>query len=57
MRKTIRGKLTISVIAIVIVIIVAITIGIVGIAGSKLMNSQKDELQLQADRYAQEVNS
>lgn len=57
MRKTIRGKLTISVIAIVIVIIVAITIGIVSIAGSKLMNSQKDELQLQADRYAQEVNS
>lgn len=57
MRKTIRGKLTISVIAIVIVIIEAITIGIVGIAGSKLMNSQKDELQLQADRYAQEVNS
>lgn len=57
MRKTIRGKLTISVIAIVIVIIVATTIGIVGIAGSRLMKSQKDELQLQADRYAQEVNS
>lgn len=57
MRKTIRGRLTISVIAIVIVIILAMTVGIVSIAGTRMMASQKEELQLQADRYAHEVDT
>lgn len=57
MMKTIRGKLTISIIMIVILVITVTTGVIVGISGNKLMTKQKDELQLQADRFAQEANT
>ena len=57
MGKTIRGKLTSTVIIIVVAIILIITIGIVGIAGNNLLSAQKKELQLQADKYAHEVDT
>lgn len=57
MGKTIRGKLTTTVIFIVVAIILAITVGIVSIASNTLLSAQKDELQLQADKYANEVNT
>ncbi|MCQ2496513.1 MAG: methyl-accepting chemotaxis protein [Lachnospiraceae bacterium] len=57
MGKTIRGKLTSTVIIIVITIIMIITAGIVSIAGYNLLKAQKEELQLQADKYAHEVDT
>lgn len=57
MTKTIKGKLTITIIAIVILIIVVTTIGVVSVSSNKLLEKEKIELQLQADRYAQEVNA
>jgi methyl-accepting chemotaxis protein len=57
MGKTIRGKLTSSIIFIVIAIIVLTTLGIVFIAGKQSLQNQKNELQLEADLYAQEINS
>lgn len=57
MRRTIRGKLTTSVIAIVVLTILLTTIGLVGVAGGKIYNNQMAQLQLQSDRYAQEINS
>ena len=57
MRRTIRGKLTTSVIVIVVLTILLTTAGLVGVAGSKIYNNQMDQLQLQAERYAQEINS
>lgn len=57
MGKTIRGKLTSTVIIIVVAIILIITAGIVSIAANNLLGAQKDELQLQADKYANEVNT
>ena len=57
MGKTIKGKLTASVIIIVVVSIILTTIGIIAVAGTNLINKQKNELQLQADRYAEEINT
>lgn len=57
MGKTIRSKLTSAVIVIVVAIIIVITVGIVSIASRNLLNVQKDELQIQADKYANEVNT
>ena len=57
MRRTIRGKLTLSVIVSVVIVMVLMTVGIVSIAGNNLMSKQQSELQLQADRYAKEINS
>lgn len=57
MGKTIRGKLTSTVIIIVVAIILIMTIGIVGIAANNLLDAQKEELQLQADCYAHEVDT
>lgn len=56
MKKTIRGKLTISIIMIVIFVMTVTTGVIVSISGGRLMKKQKSELQLQADRFAQEAN-
>lgn len=57
MGKTIRSKLTSAVIVIIVAIIIVITVGIVSIASRNLLNAQKDELQIQADKYANEVNT
>ena len=57
MRRTIKGKLTISVVCIVAVSILLTTIGIVFVAGRNLVHNQTDALQLNADRYAEEINT
>ncbi len=57
MRKTIKGKLTISVICIVAVSIMLTTLGIVTMAGRRLIEDQTQALQLNADRYAEEINT
>ena len=57
MRRTIREKLTINILCIVIVffsIILAVT---VSFASNKLIMKQKNELQLQTDKYAEEINT
>lgn len=57
MRRTIKGRLTTSVICIVAVSILLTTLGIVMIAGQRMMAEQKDILQLCADKYAEEINT
>lgn len=57
MAKTMKGRLTISVICIVAASILLTTLGIVLIAGQRMMSEQKDILQLYADKYAEEINT
>lgn len=57
MFKTIKGRLTISVIGIVIVSIILTTMGIIGIAGKRMIDDQTQALQLNADKYAEEINT
>lgn len=57
MVKTIKGRLTVSVICIVAASILLTTLGIVAIAGRRMMSEQKDILQLYADKYAEEINT
>lgn len=57
MTKTIRGKLTISVILIVVVSILLTTAGIIVVAGRNIIKDQKQVLQLNAEKYAKEINT
>ena len=57
MTRTMKGRLTISVICIVAASILLTTLGIVLIAGQRMMAEQKDILQLYADKYAEEINT
>lgn len=57
MGRTIKGKLTISVIFIVVVSIILTTVGIILVAGGQLIKNQTDALQLNADKYAEEINT
>ena len=57
MTKTMKGRLTISVICMVAVSILLTTLGAVMIAGKRMMTTQKDILQLYADKYAEEINT
>lgn len=57
MGKTIKGKLTASVICIVVLSIVMTTIGITAVAGKRLIQDQTEALQLNADKYAEEINT
>lgn len=57
MTKTIKGKLTLSVIGIVAVSIILTTVGIVALAGRNLIQNQTEALQLNADKYAEEINT
>ena len=57
MLRTIKGKLTVSVIGIAVVSILLTTIGIVLVAGSSMIDNQMQELQLNSDKYAEEVNT
>ena len=57
MSKTIKGKLTISIIGIVAVSILLTTVGIVAVAGSRMLSEQTEVLQLNADKYAEEINT
>ena len=57
MGKTIKGKLTTSVICMVVVSILLTTMGIVIVAGRRLIKDQTEALQIYADRYAEEINT
>ena len=57
MRRTIREKLTFSVVGIVTVLFLVFMIVIVSVLSNKLVGKQKSELQLQADKYAEKINS
>lgn len=57
MTKTIRGKLTISGILIVVVSILLTTAGITVVAGRNIIQEQKQILQLNAEKYAKEINT
>ena len=57
MLKTIKGKLTISVIGIVIVSVLLTTAGVAAVAGNRMVRDQTQALQLNADKYAEEINT
>lgn len=57
MLKTIKGRLTVSMIGIVIVSILLTTVGIIAVAGKRTIQDQTQALQLNADKYAEEINT
>ncbi|MCM1045084.1 MAG: methyl-accepting chemotaxis protein [Candidatus Gastranaerophilales bacterium] len=57
MLKTIKGRLTISVIGIVVCSILLTTAGIMAVAGKRLVQDMTQALQLNADKYAEEINT
>lgn len=57
MFKTIKGRLTVSVIGIVVMSILLTTAGIVTVAGKRLINDQMQTLRVNADKYAEEINT
>ena len=57
MLKTIKGKLTVSVIGIVVASILLTTTGIAAVAGNRMIRDQTQSLQLNADKYAEEINT
>lgn len=57
MLKTIKGRLTVSMIGIVVVSILLTAIGIIAVAGKRMVQDQIQALQLNADKYAEEINT
>lgn len=57
MLRTIKGKLTFSVIGIVVASILLTTVGVITIAGKRMIQDQTQALQLSADKYAEEINT
>ncbi|MCR5268839.1 MAG: methyl-accepting chemotaxis protein [Lachnospiraceae bacterium] len=57
MNKTIKGKLTLAVILIVVIAMVISTSVIVGTSSSNLTQELSAELQINADKYANSINS
>ncbi len=57
MLKTIKGRLTVSMIAIVVASILLTTVGIIAVAGKRTIQEQTQALQLNADKYAEEINT
>ena len=57
MLRTIKGKLTFSMIGIVVVSILLTTVGIIAVAGKRMIQDQTQALQLSADKYAEEINT
>lgn len=57
MGRTIKGKLTVSVICMVVASILLTTVGVVIVAGKRLVDDQTEALQIYADRYAEEINT
>lgn len=57
MGRTIKGKLTFSVICIVVASILLTTAGIVTVAGKRIIRNQTDALQLNAEKYSAEINT
>lgn len=55
--KTIKGRLTVSVIGIVVASILLTTVGIIAVAGKRMIQDQAQALQLNADKYAEEINT
>jgi len=57
MRRTVKGKLALSVILIVIATILVCIAAILTIAGKAIIDSKKSELKLQSEKYAEELNT
>lgn len=57
MLRTIKGKLTVSMIGIVVASILLTTVGIIIVAGRRTIQDQTRALQLNADKYAEEINT
>lgn len=57
MSKTIKGRLTVSMIGIVVVSILLTTVGIFTVAAKRTIQDQTQALQLNADKYAEEINT
>jgi len=57
MLRTIKGRLTVSVIGIVVISILLTTAGIVTVAGKRMIQDQTQALQINADKYAEEINT
>ena len=57
MLKTIKGRLTVNVIGIVVAGILLTTAGIVWVAGKRMIQDQSRAFQLNADKYAEEINA
>ena len=57
MLKTIKGRLTTSVIGIVVASILLTTVGIIAVVGKRIIQNQAQTLQLNADKYAEEINT
>ncbi len=57
MGRTIKGKLTFSIICIVVASILLTTAGIVTVAGKRMISNQTDALQLNAEKYSEEINT
>ncbi len=57
MFRTIKGRLTVSVIGIVVASILLTTAGITAVAGKRAVRDQIQALQLSADKYAEEINT
>ena len=57
MSKTIKGRLTVSMIGIVVASILLTTVGIITVAAKRTIQDQTQALQLNADKYAEEINT
>lgn len=57
MLRTIKGKLTVNMIGIVVASILLTTVGIITVAGRRTIQDQTQALQLNADKYAEEINT
>ena len=57
MLRTIKGRLTVSMIGIVVASILLTTVGIITVAGRQTIQDQTRALQLNADKYAEEINT
>ncbi len=57
MLRTIRGKLTASITVLVVAIIAVLTVVMIAMVGGQLMQEKQNEVQLQADRYANAINA
>lgn len=57
MLRTIKGRLTVSTIAIVVAGILLTAAGLLAVAGKQTIQDQTRALQLNADKYAEEINT
>lgn len=56
MRRTIQGKLTVGAVLCTVISIILLLTGLLSISATNIHDQQKEALQLQADRYSQEIN-